>query len=121
MRIVKFAVLLAFVLVGAISLARNARFYCAPLNISEARRQNAGMQMTFVRQSDLQNPQVRALINAKRLVLLSEANREYVLAGIIQPIRKNKDPFPPLSVYAWLSVLSMAASLGVGIYVVKKT
>jgi hypothetical protein len=79
------------------------------------------MQMTFIRQNDLQNPQVRELLRAKRVVLLSSANRDPILAGVLQPARKSKEPFPPLSVYAWLSILSMAGTVIIGIYAVKRS
>lgn len=120
LRMVKIAAV-ALVMVGAIDLAWHDSFYCAPLNVGEARRQRAGMQMTFIRQNDLQNPQVRELLRAKQVVLLSGANRDPVLVGVLQPARKKTDPFPPLSVYAWLSILSMAGTVVVGVYAVKKS
>jgi hypothetical protein len=119
-RIVKIAALV-LVFVGTADLARNAKFYCAPLNISEVRKQNAGMQMTLARQIDLQNPQVREMMRAKKLVLFSNANRDPILLGVINPVQKNCDPFPPLSSYAWLSVLSMVGTIAVGAYAVKKS
>ena len=119
-RIVKF-VLVLIVLVGLADLAWHAGLYCAPLNVGEVRRQKAGMQMSCIRQADLQNPQVRELLRLKRVILLSNANQDPVLVGVIQPVRKNNDPFPPLSGFAWLSVLSMVGTVLVGIYAVKKS
>jgi hypothetical protein len=108
------------VLVGAADLARNAKFYCAPVNVGEARRQGAVMRMTFIRQKDLGDPQVVELMRLKRVVLLSAANRDPVLAGVLEDCRRNTEPFPPLSPQAYLSMLAMFGTVCIGFYAVKK-
>ena len=114
------AALAVLVLAGAADLAWHAKFYCAPVNVGEARRQKLHMRMTFVRHADLSNPQIAEMIRRKRIVLLSSANRDPVLAGVLEPCRKNADPFPPLSPQAYLSILSMLGTAGIGIFALKR-
>jgi hypothetical protein len=114
------AALAVVVLAGAADLAWHAKFYCAPVNVGEARRQKLHMRMTFVRHADLSNPQIAEMIRRKRIVLLSAANRDPVLAGVLEPCRKNTDPFPPLSPQAYLSILSMLGTAGCFFCVFKK-
>jgi hypothetical protein len=115
------AALAVVVLAGAVDLARNAKVYCAPVNVGEARRQGAVMRMTFIRQKDLGDPQVIELLRRKRVVLLSAANRDPVLAGVLEDCRRNTEPFPPLSPQAWLNILSMIATLGICVCAFKKS
>ena len=112
----------AVVLIGAIDLARVDRLYCAPVDLREAKRQNAGMQMTFLRKSDFNNPQVAAMMRAKRIVSLAQPNPEMYLVGILQPRGPRKDqPWPPMGVVTWLSIFSMIGSLGVAGYGLKQS
>ena len=109
------------VLVGAIDLARIDHLYCAPVDLREAKRQNCSMQMTFLRKADFNNPQVAAMVQAKKIVALAQPNPEMYLVGILQPWKKNTDPLPPMGVGAWLSVLSILGSLGVAAYAVRRS
>ena len=103
----------AIVLVGAIDLVRIDRLYCAPVDLREAKRQNCGMQMTFLRKSDFNNPQVAAMVKAKKIVALAQPNPEVYLVGVLEPRGPKTDKsLPPLSATAWLGVLSMVAALG---------
>ena len=111
----------AVVLIGAIDLARVDHLYCAPVDLREAKRQNCNMQMTFLRKSDFNNPQVAAMVQAKKIVALAQPNPEMYLVGILQPWGKNTKPLPPLSTTAWLNVLSMIGTLGLVGYGLKKT
>ena len=108
------------VLIGAIDLARIDHLYCAPVDLSEAKRQNCNMQMTFLRRADFNNPQVAAMVQAKKIVPLAQPNPETYLVGILQPWGKNTKPMPPMSATAWLSVLSMIGTLGLAGYGVKR-
>ena len=108
------------VMVGAIDLARIDHLYCAPVDIREARRQNCNMQMTFLRKADFSNPQVAAMVSQKKIVALAQPNPEMYLVGVLQPWGKNTKPLPPMGVAAWLGILSMIASLGVGAYAVRR-
>ena len=110
----------AVVLVGAIDLARIDHLYCAPVDLREAKRQNCNMQMTFLRKSDFNNPQVAAMVKQKKIVALAQPNPETYLVGVLQPWGKNTKPLPPISTTAWLNVLSMIGTLGLVGYGLKK-
>ena len=110
----------AIVLIGAIDLARIDHLYCAPVDLREAKRQNCNMQMTFLRKADFNNPQVAAMVQAKKIVPLAQPNPEMYLVGILQPWGKNTKPMPPMSATAWLSVLSMIGTLGLAGYGLKR-
>lgn len=101
------------VLLGAIDLARIDRLYCAPVDLREAKRQNCSFQMTFLRRADFSNPQIAAMVKAKKIVALAQPNQEMYLVGILQPWKKNTDPLPPMGTGAWLGIVSVLASLAV--------
>ena len=106
----------AVVIVGAIDLARIDHLYCAPVDLREARRQNAGLQMTFLRRSDFNNPQVAAMVQQKKIVALAQPNPEMYLVGVLQPQGPKKDqPWPPMDVQTWLGILSACGMLAAGI------
>ena len=108
------------VLVGAIDLARIDHLYCAPVDLREARRQNAGMQMTFLRRSDFSNPQVAAMVQAKKIVALAQPNSEMYLVGVLNPRNPQKEkPWPPMGLPTWLGIVSLVGSLGVAVLVTR--
>ena len=95
-------------------LARIDHLYCAPVDLREAKRQNANFQMTFLRKSDFNNPQVAAMVQAKKIVALAQPNPETYLVGVLQPRGPKKDqPWPPMGTGTWLGILSLATSLAV--------
>ena len=100
------------VLIGAIDLARIDHLYCAPVDLREAKRQNASMQMTFLRKSDFNNPQVAAMVRAKKIVALAQPNPEMYLVGVLNPWGPKSDkPWPPMGVGGWLGVLSVLSGI----------
>ena len=99
------------VLVGAIDLARIDHLYCAPVDLREAKRQGCNMQMTFLRKADFSNPQVAAMVKAKRIIALAQPNPETYLVGVLEPWKKNTDPWPPMVLSTWLGIVSVLASL----------
>ena len=104
----------AVVIIGACDLARIDHLYCAPVDLREAKRQNAGMQMTFLRKSDFNNPQVAAMVQAKKIVALAQPNPEMYLVGVLQPRGPYKEkPLPPMGFPTWLGILSLATSAAV--------
>ena len=104
----------AVVLIGAIDLARVDHLYCAPVDLREARRQNTNFQMTFLRRSDFNNPQVAAMVQAKKIVSLAQPNPEMYLVGVLNPWGPHKDkPWPPMGFPTWLGIVSVLASLAV--------
>ena len=112
------------VIVGAIDLARIDHLYCAPVDLREPKRQNAGMQMTFLRRNDFNNPQVAAMVQQKKIVALAQPNPEMYLVGVLQPRGPYKEkPWPPMGLPTWLGFLSLAASaavIGVAVFCVWK-
>ena len=99
------------VLIGVIDLARVDRLYCAPVDLREAKRQNANFQMTFLRKSDFNNPQVAAMVQQKKIVALAQPNPEMYLVGVLQPRGPKTDtPWPPMGVATWLCLLSLLTS-----------
>ena len=106
----------AIVLIGAIDLARIDHLYCAPVDLREAKRQNAGLQMTFLRKTDFNNPQVAAMVREKKIVALAQPNPEMYLVGVLQPRGPKKDqPWPPMDVQTCLGILSACGMLAAGI------
>ena len=113
-RLKSFALLIigAIVLIGVCDLARIDRLYCAPVDLREARRQNCNFQMTFLRRGDFANPQVKAMVNAKRIVPLAQPNPETYLVGVLTPRGPRKEqPWPPMNAATWLGVLSMFSTI----------
>ena len=102
------------VLIGAIDLARVDHLYCAPVDLREAKRQNADMRMTFLRRGDFSDPQVAAMVQAKKIVALAQPNPEMYLVGVLQPRGpKKNNPWPPMGFATWLGILSVLSSLAV--------
>ena len=117
-RVGRFApwILGAVVMVGVCDLARIDHLYCAPVDLREAKRQNANFQMTFLRKSDFNNPQVAAMVQAKKIVALAQPNPETYLVGVLQPRGPKKDqPWPPMGAGTWLGILSLVASVAVAV------
>ena len=109
----------SIVLIGAIDLARIDHLYCAPIDLREAKRQNASLQMTFLRRADFNNPQVAAMVQAKKIVALAQPNPEMYLVGVLQPQGPKKDqPWPPMDVQTWLGILSACGMLAAGVVAV---
>ena len=105
----------AIVLVGAIDLARIDHLYCAPVDLREAKRQNANLQMTFLRRADFSNPQVAAMVQQKKIVALAQPNPEMYLVGVLQPRGPYKEkPLPPMGTGTWLGVLSVFSAIAMG-------
>ena len=104
----------SIVLIGAIDLARIDHLYCAPVDLREAKRQNAGLQMTFLRKADFTNPQVAAMVSQKKIVALAQPNPEMYLVGVLQPRGPYQEkPLPPMGLPTWLGILSLVASAAV--------
>ena len=111
----------ALVLIGAVDLAWQAKRYCAPVDLREARRQNCGLQMTFLRRADFNNPQVAAMVKAKRIVPLANPNPEMYLVGVLEPWKRNRDPMPPVGLPVVLGLVSILASVAVSAYAAKRS
>ena len=110
----------AIVLVGAIDLARIDHLYCAPVDLREAKRQNANFQMTFLRKPDFSNPQVAAMVRQKKIVALAQPNPETYLVGVLKPRGPKKSKsWPPMGLPTGLGILSLLSSMGVAAFSIK--
>lgn len=104
--------LAALALWGACDLARNARLYCAPVDISEARRQNGSFNFAFLRRADFAQPQVAAMVRQRRIVPVANPSPDMYLVGVISPWGPRR-PLPPFGTAAVLGILSALSSLGI--------
>jgi len=91
------------------------RLYCAPVDMTEARRQDASAQMTFLQKQDFANPQVAQMVQAKRIVSLARIpwNPDAYLVEVLTP-RTKPVVLPPFKVDALglsLGVLALAGML----------
>ena len=102
----------AVVLLGAFDLARIDRLYCAPVDISEARRQNGSFNFAFLRRGDFAQPQVAAMVRQRRIVPVANPSPDMYLVGVVSPWGPRR-PLPPFGTAAVLGVLSALSSLGI--------
>lgn len=114
-------VLGAIVLLGAFDLARVDRLFCSPVDMTEARRQNCSFQMTFLKRSDFNNPQIAAMVKAKRIVPLANPNPEMYLVGVLQPWGRPAEQSARFALPAALGLISIFASLAAIAYCLRKT
>lgn len=104
----------ALIVWGAINLAQTDHLYCAPVDLREAKRQNCDLRMTFLQRSHFANPQVAAMVKAKRIVALAQPNAETYLVGVLEPrAPRTSKPLPPMQLPTWLGLISLFSSLGV--------
>ena len=107
----------AVVVLGAFDLALEAKRFCAPVNVSEARRTNSSMQMTILPRQQFQNPQVAAMVKAGRIVSIASylGNPDYFVVGILDrwTPRKSSDVSLFSLVFGLLSILT---TLSIAIY-----
>ncbi len=109
---------LILLIVGVVDLVRRDAVYCAPIYVGQARRQGAMMDMTIINPSELMNPNVRAMVQSKRLVLLSNTrNGQPVLVGVIKKAQENKSPIT-LSLPAYLNILSFLCGIFILVYAI---
>ena len=102
------------VFLGAFDLARVDRRYCAPVDVSEARRTNSGANLTFLPRQQFQNPQVAEMVRRRKIVSVANyvGNPDVFLVSVVQPFGPDKPPVRSTLAIV-LGLLSLAASLGV--------
>ena len=107
----------ALVLVGALDLARVDRRYCAPYDVSAARRTNCGANLTVLQAQQLQNPQVAEMVRQKKVVSVARffANPDVYLVEVLQPFSPEKPVKPTAPVLA-LGLVSLVCALGISAY-----
>ena len=105
----------AVVLMGACGLAANARLYCAPFSVREARRAGLKADMAILRRADFSNPQVAAMVRAGRIVSLASymGDPDTFLVEVLGPFGKPAER-PPRGILMILAgILSMTSLLWV--------
>lgn len=110
-RIWTMVVLGAIILFGACDLARVNKVYCAGVDMREARKQNCSQQMTFLRRSDFNNPQIAQMVRDRKVIPLANPNSEVYMVGVLQPWDDKPPATPPMSLPGFLGVVSIISSL----------
>ncbi len=105
------------VLLGACFLAGNARLYCAPFSVREARRSGLNAQMAVLSRADFAKPEVAAMVRAGRVVSLANylGNPDYFLVSVLQPYSKPERRSPGATTILF-GALSILATLGISAY-----
>jgi len=115
---------LALVLWGAVDLALEDKRYCAPVNVKQARLTNSSMQMTIMKRTDFQNPQVAAMVRAGKIVSVANylGNPDYFVVGVLDKFGPaEKHPIPLfVMLFGTLSILTTLGIVGYGIYAVTR-
>lgn len=109
----------ALILFGVADLARNDALYCAPVDISAARRQNMMSQMTILRRADFANPQVASMVKSGQIVSVANylGNPNVFLVQVLQRHEPHKDK--DVSTFAIVfGLISILTSSGVAWYAV---
>ena len=102
------------VLLGTLGLASNAKLYCAPFSVREARRTGLKAEMTILSRADFAKPQVAELMRAGRIVSLANymGHPDYFLVEMLRPFDSPvRRPPGPMTVA--LGLLSVLTTLGV--------
>ena len=103
----------AMAVVGAFDLARVDRLYCAPVDLTEARRTDSSMQLSFLRTQDFSSPQVAEMMRLKRIVSLARLpwNPDVYLVEVLTPRQKDA-PSAPWDVNSSAVALGIVSLLG---------
>ena len=104
-------------LLGACGLASNARLYCAPFSVREARRTGTSASMAILGRADFANPQVAAMVRAGRIVSLANylGDPNSFLVEVLQPFGKPERRVPGVPTLL-MGLVSLLATLGVSAY-----
>ena len=108
------AALAALVVFGVCDLAYNAHFYCAPIDMREARRANCSRQMTVLRRGDFSRPEVQRMVSEKRIVSQAHyiGNPDLYLVDVLTPRKASAPKFKaPAPLPFSLGVVSVLSAL----------
>ena len=114
-------VLIATLIVwGAVDLAVEDRRYCAPIDVSAARRSGSSIQLAVLSKADFANPQVSQMVRAGQVVSIANylGSRDHYLVGILSRINPHVCKDTPLML-AVLGLMSCLTTLGVAAYALK--
>ena len=105
------------VLLGALDLARVDRRYCAPVDVTEARRTHSQANLTFLPRQQFQNPQVAEMVRQRRIVSVANyyGSPDVFLVEVLQPFAKEK-PGEANVLAILLGLVSVLSSLGVSLF-----
>lgn len=116
-------VLACVALLGAADLASKDSVYCAPVDVSDAKRLDCAMDLTFVHESQLRSPQFAGMVKAGMLKPIGRypGRRDVRLVKYLHP-RGAYEPPPAASGWVLaMGVASLLTTLGVCVYGVKKS
>ena len=104
------------VLLGASGLAANAKLYCAPFSVREARLSGLKAQMTILGRADFARPQIAAMVRAGRVVSHASymGNPDYFVVSVLQPFEARKHGSPGTAGLI-LGFLSILTTMGVSV------
>ena len=102
----------AVILIGVADLVRVDRLYCAPVDYSEAKRQNLQMSLTALDRRAFADPRVQQMVQSRRIQSVARLSSDVFLVGVLQPYPK-PEPLPPFSLPTALGIIAALASLGV--------
>ncbi|MBQ3288108.1 MAG: hypothetical protein IJH50_01695 [Kiritimatiellae bacterium] len=113
-RVMAVGVVAGVVLLGAFGLASNAKLYCAPYSIKEARRAGLKAEMTVLSRADFAKPQVAELMRVGRIVSLANymGHPDYFLVEMLRPFDSPARRSPGPTTVA-LGLMSILTTLGV--------
>ena len=115
------AVLIAVLIFSAFDLARIDRLYLARVDVSGARRTYSGQNLTFASRQQLADPKLAPMIRSGQIKALANAfpgRSDILLVSIVEP---RNDILPePKPLPATLGIISLIASLAVGILTLRK-
>ncbi len=112
----------ALVLVGAADLARVDRLYCAPVDLHRVRQINGGMHFSVLNRADFGNAQVKEAVRRGSLVPLANylGNPSLYLVEVLDPHTATKEPLPPFTTSTALGLVSLLATLGLAVFVLRR-
>ena len=116
------ALIAALVVWGAVDLAVEDRRYCAPIDVSAARRSGSSIQLAVLSKADFANPQVSQMVRSGQVVSIANylGSRDHYLVGILSRINPYVCKDTPLTL-AVLGLMSFLTTLGVAAYALKSS
>lgn len=101
------------VILGVLLNAANAKLYCAPVFVGEARAQQCAQDFNVLRTEDFSSPQIANMVRAKKIVAQAKISDNMYLVSVLKPFGEK-----PVLKWRWntqtiLGVISLIATLSV--------
>ena len=108
--------LAAFVLLGVVDLAGEARRFCAPVDYTKAIQKGCSSQLSVLARQQFQNPQVAEMVRRGMIISVANwlGNPNAHLVQVLQPIVPPK-PAAPKPLPLTLGVLSVITAAAVAV------